>query len=196
MSVTVVRFTAIFFDRSAMQPLQIVIGLGVRAGLQADERSEVLGVLEGEMQDDATADRAAHDDGSIQRKRLAHPEYHVDVVLRGESILEGLPARGRGRFAVPGHVEGNDAILFGNARVVHHGAVLAAVGSRRVQAQQRNAFAGFLHVEPLGAAEKVESQVATDHGFESHLARGAHDAAPSRSRSSRSLKYRRCVMNG
>ena len=46
-------------DVGAVQEIQIVIGIDMRAGLQADDGAEAFGVFERQMQRDASADRAA-----------------------------------------------------------------------------------------------------------------------------------------
>ena len=45
-------------------------------------------------------------------------------------------------------------------------AVLPTVGAGRVQAEQGNAAAGFLDVEPMRLPKEVEMQIAPDYGFE------------------------------
>jgi hypothetical protein len=40
-----------------------------------------------------------------------------------------VPARRRRGFAVPGHIEGDDTVTAGDARIVHQRAVLTSVGS-------------------------------------------------------------------
>ena len=52
-----------------MQEIQIVIGIDMRAGLQADDGAERGGMLERQMKRDASADRAADQDRPIQFER-------------------------------------------------------------------------------------------------------------------------------
>ena len=77
---------------------------------------------------------------------------------------------------MPGQVEGNDAKPGGEGLVVHQAAKLPAIGTRRVQAQQRNAASRLLDVEAIAFAIKLEGQVAADGGFE---LRGSHCYRPS-----------------
>src|SRR5262245_22917879 len=50
--------------------------------------------------------------------------------------------------------------------IVHQRPELPPVGARRVQANERNAGAGFLHVEPMLLAVELKAQVAPDGGLE------------------------------
>ncbi len=72
---------------------------------------------------------------------------------------------------MPGQVEGNDAKLGREGRVVQQAAKLPAVGTRRVQAQERNAASRLLDVEAMAFAIDLKGQVAADGGFE---LRGSH----------------------
>ena len=86
---------------------------------------------------------------------------------------------------MPGHVEGDDAMARGDARIVHQRAVLAAIAAGGVQAKQRHALARFLDVKPVRPAEQIEMHVAADDRLESR----AHAAPPTgRSLASASLK--------
>ena len=67
---------------------------------------------------------------------------------------------------MPRHVEHDDAIVLGDARVVEQAAILPPVGARGVQAKERNAFARFLDIEAMRAAEQVEVQIAADGWLE------------------------------
>ena len=67
---------------------------------------------------------------------------------------------------MPRHVEHDHAIVLRDALVVEQAAILPAVGAGGVQAEQRNAAAGFLDVEAMRAAEQIEMQVAADRRFE------------------------------
>ena len=88
---------------------------------------------------------------------------------------------------MPGQVEGDDTKPLQDLAVVEQRPVLAAVGTGRVQAQQRYALAGLLDIEPVGLAADGEVQIAADDGFEPGL---AHPALPTleRGSASRSLK--------
>ena len=85
---------------------------------------------------------------------------------------------------MPGHVEGDDAKILGDARIVHDAAILPAVGAGGVQAEQGNALAGLLDIEPMRTAEHLEMHVAAGDGLEARL----HEAALLRSEASTSLK--------
>ena len=52
-----------------VQEIQIVIGIDMRAGLQADDGAEAFGVFERQMQRDAAADRAADHDRLVEFER-------------------------------------------------------------------------------------------------------------------------------
>ena len=107
----------------------------MRAGLQADDGAETLGMFERQMQRDAAADRATDQDRPVEFERGHDLEDHGGVLRRGELVFLVVPAGRRRGFAVPGHVEGDDAMLRGDPRIVHQRAVLPAVGAGGVQAQ-------------------------------------------------------------
>ena len=94
-----------------MQEIQVVIGIDMRAGLQADDGAEAFGMFQRQMQRDASADRAAHQDRPVEFERGHDFEDHGGVLRRGELVLLVMPARRRRRLAVPGHVEGDDAMV-------------------------------------------------------------------------------------
>ena len=168
-----------------VQKIQIVIGIDMRAGLQADDRPESFGMLQRQMQRDAPSDRAAHHDRLVEFQRGHDVEDHGGVMRRGQLVLLVVPAGRWRRFAMPGHVEGDDAMVFGNAGMIHQGAILPSIRSRGMQAKQRRALSGFLDIDPMRAAEQVEMHVTPDDGLECR----AHAVAPEgRSFSRLSLK--------
>ena len=130
-----------------------------------------------EMQHDASADRAAHDHRLVEFERVGDVDDHAHVVARGELYSRVLPAGGRRGLAVPGHVEGDDAEIVGDALVVHQPAILAAVGAGGVQAEQRNALAGLLDIKPVRLAEQIEMQIAAGNRFEARAHRGPLSAS-------------------
>src|SRR5262245_6501212 len=150
----------------SMQPVEVIVGLGVCRRLQADQGAKAPRVLERQMQDDPAADRAAHAHRALQPKGIDDRHHRVNIGARGKTVFDLLPAR-RGRvLAVPGKVEGNDAKLGRERLIVHQAAKLTAVGTRRVQAQERNAAARLLDVEAIAFAIDLEWQVTADGGFE------------------------------
>ena len=161
----------------AVQPVEVVIGLGMRAGLQPDQGAETRGMLQRQVQHDAPADGAAHRHRLVERERIDHGHDGVDVGARCQLVLGLVPARRRRGLAVPGQVEGDDAELGKRLGVVEEAAVLPAVGARRVQAQQRDAGAGLLDIEPVRLALDVEAQIAADGGLERGF---AHRLRPAR----------------
>ena len=168
-----------------VQEIEIVIGIDMGAGLQADDGAEAFGMFERQMQRDAAADRTADQDRSVEFECGRNLQNHRRVLRRGELVLLLVPARRRRRFAVPGHVEGNDAMLRRDARIVHQAAILPPVASRRMQAQQRRALARFLDIDAVRPAEQIEMHVAAGDRLEPR----AHAATPgARSLASASLK--------
>ena len=119
-----------------------------------------------EIEHDAAADRAAHHHRLVELQRVGDLQDHLDVAARGELVLLVLIALGRRRLAVPRHVEHDDAVVVGDALVVEQAAILPAVGAGGVQAEQRNALAGLLDVEPVRAAEQIEVQIAAGDRLE------------------------------
>ena len=64
---------------------------------------------------------------------------------------------------MPRQVEGDHAIAAGDLAIVQERAVLPSVGAGGVQADQRNALARLLEIEPVRLAVEVQAQVAADH---------------------------------
>ena len=93
-----------------VQEVEVVIGIDMRAGLQADDGAETFGMFERQMQRDAAADRAADQDRPVEPERGRNLQHHGGVLRRGELIFLVMPAGRRRRLAVPGHVEGDDAV--------------------------------------------------------------------------------------
>ena len=177
----------------AVQPVEIVIGLGVGTRLQADEGAEARGMLQRQVQHDAPADGAAHHHRLVEAERVDDAHDGVDVGARGELVLGPLPARRRRGLAVPRQVEGDDAEAGQRLGIVHEAAILPAIRAGRVQANQRDAFARLLDVDAVRLAGDVDAQVAADGGLERGVC-GAHRAPPAvfgataRGSASRSLK--------
>ncbi len=119
-----------------------------------------------EVENEAAADRAAHDDGSREIECIANVDHHPRIALGGELVLLGLEADGRQRFAVPRHVEHDDAVVSRDHRVVEEVAELAAIGARGVQADERDATPGFLDVESVRTARQREMAIAADDRLE------------------------------
>ena len=140
----------------AVQPVEVVVGIGVGAGLQPDEGAEARCVLQRQVQHDAPADGAAHRHRLVETERIDDGHDGVDVGARRQLVLGLVPARRRRGLAVPGQVEGDDAKLCQRLGVVEKAAVLPAVGTGRVQAEERDAGAGLLDIEPVRLALDVE----------------------------------------
>src|SRR3984893_5444846 len=178
-------------DVGTVQEIQVVIWIDMGASLQADDGAEALGMFERQMQRDASTDRASDQDRPGEFERGHDLEDHRRVLRRGKLIFLVVPARRRRRLAVPGHVEGDDAVAARDARIVHQRAVLTAVGAGGVQAEQGRALARLLDIDAMWAPEQFKMHVAADDRLESR----AHALAPStRNLASTSLKYRRLAM--
>ena len=154
------------------RPRDLVVGRDMRGALQPDDGAESRGVLMREIERDAAADRAAHHHRLVELERIGDFQDHLDVAARGELVFLVLIALRRRRLAVPRHVEHDDAIVVGDALVVEQAAILPAVRAGGVQAEQRNALAGLLDVEPVRAAEQREIEIAADDGLEMPGSRG------------------------
>ncbi len=85
---------------------------------------------------------------------------------------------------MPGHVEGDDAEVFGNAFVVHQPAILPRVGAGGVQAEQGDALARLLDIKPVRRAQQIELQITPDDRFVTR----AHDTRSFRGAAITSLK--------
>ena len=70
------------------------------------------------MQGDAPAHGTAREDGAVKAKGACHGEDGFDIGVGGEEVFLGLEAFGREGLAMPGHVEGEEAVVCGQARIV------------------------------------------------------------------------------
>ena len=149
-----------------MQPIGVVPGRLKRRGFQPDQRAELGGVMNREIEHDAAADRAAEHDRPLELERGAERPDRFGVGRGGEPVFLVVPAIGRRRLAVPGQVEGDDAERIGDRRIGHHVPELAAVGARRMQANQRDALSRLLEVEAMRPALQRHMEIAPDDRIE------------------------------
>ena len=112
-------------------------------------------------------------------ERSAERPYRFGVGRGGEPVFLVVPAIGRRRLAVPGQVEGDDAERIGDRRIRHHVPELAAVGPRRMQANERDALSRLLEVEAMRPALQRHMEIAPDDRIEP---RGHQRASPRRRR--------------
>src|SRR5260370_1077356 len=131
------------------------------------------------MQRDASADRASDQDWPVEFERGHDIEDHRRVLRRGELIFLVVPARRRRRLAMPGHVEGDDAVAARDALIVHQRTVLTTVGTGGVQTQQWGALAGLLDIDAMLSPEQIQMHVPAHDGLESP----GHSASPALRRS-------------
>jgi hypothetical protein len=92
-------------DVRPMQEIEVVVGIDVGAGLQADDGAKAFGMFERQMQRDAAADRTADQDRPIEFEGSRHLQNHGRVLRRGELVLLVVPAGRRRGLAVPRQVE-------------------------------------------------------------------------------------------
>src|SRR4051794_31715673 len=100
---------------------------------------------------------------------------------------------------MPGHIEGDDAKVFGEFLVGQQVAPLPRVGARGVQAHQRNACTVFLEIDPMRLAADLDMDVATDDRLDIAIGTTAHAdtvAKCGRGNASTSLKYCKFAMKG
>ena len=94
---------------------------------------------------------------------------------------------------MPGQIERDDPVVARDRFVAHEMAELARVGARRVQAQQRDARAGLLEIDPALLAQDGHADIAPDDRFQGGR---CHHAPAVRGSVSTSLKYCRWARNG
>src|SRR5262245_66112457 len=112
-----------------------------------------------EMQHNAPADRAAHDNGFLKLESVNDVKDQTYVVRRSQLIFTVLPAGGGRSLAMPWHVESNHTKVAGDAFVVEQAAILAGGGTRRVRAEQRNAFSRFLNIQAMRFPQQIPGQI-------------------------------------
>src|SRR5882672_6543752 len=182
-------------DVGAVEPRGVVPWRLEIGGLEPDQRTEFRGMIDREVEDDAAADRAAHHDRPVEFQRPAEGTDRLRVARRGELIFRTVPVRRRIGFAVPGHVEGDDAEILRERFIGEQMPPLPSVRARGVQAHQRNAGAIFLEVDAVHLAIDIDMDVTADQ----RLDIAVHDATTTkfcRGSASTSLKYCRLAMNG
>ena len=84
---------------------------------------------------------------SFKASRERHDDIHVAVCR--QFIDLGLKPRRWGRFAMPGQVKRDHAVVRRNSGIVQDMAELAPVASGSVQADQRNALPRFLKIHAI-----------------------------------------------
>src|SRR5262245_61710365 len=164
-------------------------------GLEPDQGAEHRCVFDREIEHDPSTDRATHHHRAMELERAAERDDHLGIGGGGEAIFLPLPALGRQRFAVPGHVEGEHAIVPVNVLIQHQVAELPPVGAGRVQAEEGDALARLLEIDPVRTAVELERQVAANDGLElrGHAQRST---SARRGSASRSLTYCRLAISG
>lgn len=75
---------------------------------------------------------------------------------------------------MPRHVEGDDPKIPRHFGIVQDTAILPAIGTSRMQADQRYPLARLLEIDPVAPALELEREIAADDCFE----RGSHCATP------------------
>ena len=167
--------------------------------LQADQSAKLGAMVGGQIEGDAPAHGTAHDHRFVQFQRGAESTDDFGVAVGGEGVLLILPADRRWRLAAPWQVEGEHAETVGDRRVGHQMAKLTGVAAGGVQADQRDAAAGFLEIQAHRPALPGGPQIAPDDRFELR----AHRPLPSfgnrvasRGKAIISLKYLKFDMNG
>ena len=149
-----------------MEPIEVVVRLEPIGAFERDHRAKLVGVVQRQVQHHAPAHRASHDGGPLEAEGSTERAHGFDVELRRQPVLAVAPAHRRVGLAVPGQVEGDDAIVVGDGAVAHQVAILPRVGARGVKADQRKAAARFFHIDAAGVARDVHREVATDDRLE------------------------------
>ena len=150
-------------DVRAVQPGRVVPRRLEIGGLESDQRAKFGGMIDREIENDAAADRATHHHRPVQLQRLAEGADGLGVARGRELIFIAVPARRRIGFAMPGHVEGDDAEVLRKLLVGKQMPPLPSIGARGVQAHQRNARAVFLEIDAVHLAADIDMDVAADH---------------------------------
>ena len=114
---------------------------GLQRIVPGDDGAEGFGVTVGEFEADLAGHRGAEDDWAFQAGGLDEAHDGLDVDVRGHAPGARQAARGRRAAAVPGEVDGDQAMGVGDARVGHQAVELAAVGACGVEAEDILAFA-------------------------------------------------------
>src|SRR6202521_594999 len=142
-------------------------------GLDRDERTEVVAVALRQVQTDVAAHRTAHHHRPLQAKLAAKRHHEVGVEFGGELVFLFPPALGRNRLAVARQIECDHVEALADLRIVELMAPFARIGARGMQADQRDAMAGFLVENPVFLA--LERNVNVVSGYRLYF---CHLSAP------------------
>src|ERR1700730_79780 len=127
---------------------------------QPDQRAEFASMIDRKIEHDAAADRAAHHDRLFELERLAEGADGLCIARGGELIFLAGPLRRWIRFAMPGHVEGDDAEILRKLPISEQMPPLPPVRACRVQAHQRNTGAILLEIDAMRLAADLDVDIA------------------------------------
>ena len=130
-----------------VEPVDVVPGrLEIRC-LDGDEPAEFLGMQRCKLQSDAPSHRTARQDGAIKTKPFDHGQHGFDIGLGSQKVFLDLEPFGRQRFAMPRHVEGDQAVRCGDLRIVHQVTPLAGISASGVQTDDRTTLPCLLKID-------------------------------------------------
>src|SRR4029078_9251639 len=107
--------------------------------LQSYQCAKPVRMLMREMQHNAAANRAAHDNGSLKLECVNDVKDQTHIFRRSQLIFAVLPAGRRRGLAMPGHVKGDHTEVFCDAAVLQQAAILSggrtACGAQQVKTE-------------------------------------------------------------
>src|SRR4051812_38841615 len=119
-----------------------------------------------QLERDGATHRAAEHYRLFEAKSSYEGHDRLDVGFAGKEIFLFPPPFGRQRAAMVGQVKGKDAPAGSYLRVAEQVPVLAGVGPRSVQADERSVPASFLEVDAVAGAGNLDVDVPAGYGVE------------------------------
>jgi hypothetical protein len=137
-------------------------------GLKADQRTKVAGMFGCDIENDPPTNRTPHQDRAIQVQRAHNGKDEFGIPGGRQPVIVALKPDWRQRFAVPRHVERDDPIILEHVRVGQKMPILPGIRTCGMQADERDALARFLEIDPVFHAADFNVRVATDDRFNLH----------------------------
>ena len=151
-----------------MRPLVIESAGRDDAGLEPDDRAELVRMMHREIGREMAADRAPHVDGAVEFKFARERGDELQQKIFGEFVFAAPPfdAGRRHRFGVVGQVVRDHAEVALQLGVFEQMTPLPAIRARGMLQQQRNSAPRFLEVDAILDAVNAYIDVAADCGVE------------------------------
>src|SRR4051794_11576789 len=176
-------------EPACVVPWRLKIG-----GFKPDQCTKFGGMRDGEIENNASADRTSHHHRPVERQCAAERANSLGIAGGGQPVLVAGPTSWQIGLAVPRHVKRDDPKMLRKSFICQQVAPLPSIRTCGMQTYQRNSAAALLEVNAVDFVFDLDMHVAPDD----RLDKSAHVAALTlpRGNASTSLKNCRWLMNG